>query len=172
MRPAFNWFCVLCSAADVLTHAAHIRAAQLTSRTSAVTATSRKRRKDEIKSEAWHTQGTLEPETLPRNDGSSSTLVASSVVSESETQDKTDPSLNGIGQRRFTVVQHPVSSDAVRNEPATPEDILETSQLENQPTAGAAELPVEVRWVSLMGINGLSSYYCFVRAILLNLSVI
>ena len=45
--PAYNWFCVLYSAAEILSHAARYRAAQVSSRNAAAYANPRKRRRTE-----------------------------------------------------------------------------------------------------------------------------
>jgi len=45
--PAYNWFCVLHSAAEILSHAARYRAAQVSSRNAAAYANPRKRRRTE-----------------------------------------------------------------------------------------------------------------------------
>lgn len=45
--PAYNWFCVLYSAAEILSHAARYRAAQVSSRNAAAYSNPRKRRRTE-----------------------------------------------------------------------------------------------------------------------------
>ena len=49
--PAYNWFCVLYSAAEILSHAARYRAAQVSSRNAAAYANPRKRRRTEERTE-------------------------------------------------------------------------------------------------------------------------
>jgi hypothetical protein len=154
MRPAFNWFCVLCSASDVLAHAAHIRAAQLTSRTSAVVAT-RKRKKKET--EAWHSQDhdALEADRLPRQDGQSS----GSLASDLRTQDKSNlPSPHDLGRQQFTVFHSPINSDVrpkgpLLAEAPSGEDTLGNSRLNDgvlvasDPSVGIEGAATEVRHI-------------------------
>jgi hypothetical protein len=95
-RPAFNWICVLCTAADILVHAANIRATQIAARApSVLAATSRKRKnaKETLQAVDSSTRETLEPspgspfhgayfsnDSIGRRPLKTSTLEAETVV--------------------------------------------------------------------------------------------
>ena len=78
--PAYNWLCVLHSAAEILSHAARHRAAQIVPRSTFTPINSRKRRRTEETAGVDHARGT------EKSSENEPILYASSISQDVDTQ--------------------------------------------------------------------------------------
>lgn len=149
--PAYNWLCVACSAADIISRAARIRASQLAPRSSPVTAKKRK------ESPGGRLQNSLQDNKADASSISSNSLDAANVYPIRRTTDagverhalpeelQMSPSLTFASTKSTATVQN-VENLTLKGPVSSPERPLEALEALERSTLGGIH-PDEVLFV-------------------------